>query len=131
MTQTGNREARFGGGNKVSSDPVMAADMLIRLEDSEAKRLGARVAEVRTVLARHMRAGVGTLRNIRRGRRKTIPAWLMNAIRSELVRVLEQQIAALEHDLQIYRQVNGGHRSDALAAIETALARHKETLRES
>lgn len=125
MVKTGPGEVQSG---PMLHDSTLAADMLIRVENAEAKRLGVRVAEARTTIARRIRTGVGTLRNIRRERRKTIPSWLMNAIREELVRVLQNQIAALEHELHIALQVDGGHRTDDVVAAQTRLAQAKEIL---
>jgi hypothetical protein len=130
MTKVGFSEAQSGQG-MMGADSTIAAGMLSRLEDSEARRLGVRVAEARTSIARRLRTGAGTLRNIRRQRRKIIPAWLMNAIRGELVRVLEQQMRQLEHEIHLYRQANGSHRTDDLAAIESQMASIRETLNEA
>lgn len=128
MTRTANGDVQLGQGNSVTTDSMTAASMLVRLEDTEARRLGVPVEDARASIARRVRAGIGTLRNIRRQRRKTIPAWLMNAIRAELVRVLQHQITALDHELQTYRQTRGGHRSDDLVAIETRLAQAREIM---
>lgn len=129
MLESDIDDAHRRRGNGVATDSTTAASMLVRLEDSEARRLGVRVAEARASIARRVSVGIGTLRNIRHQRRKTIPAWLMNAIRAELVRVLQHQIMALENDVQTYRQTRGSHRDDDLVAIETQLAQAKETLR--
>lgn len=128
MLETDSGDTHRRQGNGVATDSMTAASMLVRLEDSEARRLGVRIAEARASIARRVSAGVGTLRNIRHQRRKTIPAWLMNAIRAELVRVLQHQITALDHELQTYRQTRGGHRSDDLVAIETRLAQAREIM---
>lgn len=44
------------------------------LEDAEAKRLGVRVKEARSSLARRLRTSPGTLENIRRLRTKVVPS---------------------------------------------------------
>ena len=92
-----------------------------RLEDAEAKRLGVRISEARISLARRLRTSPGTLENIRRLRTKIIPNWLMARIKAEFVSVLQQEIARLEHEITIAKQVGTDHRESDLVSAEAQL----------
>lgn len=99
------------------------------LEDAEAKRLGVRVQEARSSLARRLRTSPGTLENIRRLRTKVVPSWLMARIRAEFVSVLQTEIIRLEYEITIARQIGLDHRDDDLQAAEAQLATAREILR--
>ena len=99
-----------------------------RLEDAEAKRLGVRVTEARISLARRLRTSPGTLENIRRLRTKIVPNWLMARIKAEFVSVLQNEIARLEHEITIAKQIGTHHSDDLLAEAETQLAAAREIL---
>lgn len=100
-----------------------------RLEDAEAKRLGVRVTEARISLARRLRTSPGTLENIRRLRTKIVPNWLMARIKAEFVSVLQNEIARLEHEITIAKQIGAHHSDDALQAAETQVVAAREILR--
>lgn len=92
-----------------------------RLEDAEAKRLGVRVTEARISLARRLRTSPGTLKNIRRLRTKIVPNWLMARIKAEFVSVLQNEIARLEHEIHVAKQIGTDHRESDLVSAETQL----------
>ena len=98
------------------------------LEDSEARRLGINTATARERIAQRIGISPSTLHNLRRLRTKVVPNWLMEKVRSELVAVLQLEIARLEHEIQLARQTGLGNRDDALIAAETQLAKARETL---
>jgi hypothetical protein len=99
------------------------------LEDAEAKRLGVRVQEARSSLARRLRTSPGTLENIRRLRTKVVPSWLMARIRAEFVSVLQAEILRLEHEISISLQVGVDHRDDDLQEAQAQIVAAKEILR--
>jgi hypothetical protein len=105
----------------VSSDAQIASQRLIRLEDLEAKRSGRYVSAVRVSIARRIRSTPAVLANIRRERRKTIPASLFAAITNELVKVLQAEARALEHEIALAQQTGLDRRDDAFSAAEAAL----------
>jgi hypothetical protein len=90
--------------------------MLARIEDLEARRSGRPVLKVRGTVAQRLHAGAGTLANIRKQRRKTIPAWLMKNLGEHLVETLQSEIRALEHEIATARQIGLDHRDDASPA---------------
>lgn len=100
-----------------------------RLEDAEAKRLGVRVSEARISLASRLRTSPGTLENIRRLRTKIVPNWLMARIKAEFVSVLQQEIARLEHEVTITKQIGLHHSDSALQEAETQVAAAREILK--
>jgi hypothetical protein len=99
-----------------------------RIEDAEAKRLGVRITEARISLARRLRTSPGTLENIRRMRTKIVPNWLMARIKAEFVSVLQNEIARLEHEICVAKQIGLHHSDNTLAAAETQLAAAREIL---
>ena len=99
------------------------------IEDAEAKRLGVRVTEARVSLARRLRTSPGTLENIRRLRTKIVPNWLMARIKAEFVSVLQNEIARLEHEICIAKQVGAHHSDSALQEAETQVVAAKEILK--
>lgn len=99
------------------------------IEDAEAKRLGVRVVEARASVARRLRTSPGTLENIRRLRTKIVPNWLMARIKSEFVSVLQAEIARLEHEICVAKQIGLHHSDDALQAAETQMEAAKQILR--
>lgn len=100
-----------------------------RIEDAEAKRLGVRVSEARISLASRLRTSPGTLENIRRLRTKIVPNWLMARIKAEFVSVLQQEIARLEYEITIAKQVGAHHSDSALQEAETQVVAAREILR--
>lgn len=123
---SGFENSRFG---KRAAGPVLdvpvAARRLALAEDTAANRKGVRVEEVRRGFARFLRVPVKTLENIRSERRKSVPAFLMDGIRDVMIEVLEAEIAHLEHEITIARQVGMDHREDTFeeAAASIAAAR--------
>lgn len=99
------------------------------IEDAEAKRLGVRLTEARTIIARRLHTSPGTLENIRRLRTKVVPHWLMARIKAEFVSILQAEITRLEHEITIAKQTGLHHSDDALQAAETQMAAAKEILR--
>jgi hypothetical protein len=99
------------------------------IEDAEARRLGVRISEARISLARHLRTSPGTLENIRRRRIKIVPNWLMARIKAEFVSVLQSEIARLEHEITIARQVGTHHSDGVLQEAQAQVFAAKEVLR--
>lgn len=113
----------------LASDGERASKMVMTLENTVAFREQRNIADVRPMIARRIKTTTGTLLHIRKQRRKIVPSWLMNAIREELVSVLQSEVARLEHEIHIHRQVAGSHRGDHLAEAEAQVVEAKKTLR--
>jgi hypothetical protein len=111
-----------------TTDVEQAGQMLNSMEIILAGRRGLTISEVRPTIARRLQTTVGTLVNIGKQRRKSIPHSLMVAFRRELIIVLQSEIVRLEHEIHIHRQIAGSHRSDVLAQAETQVIAAKKTL---
>lgn len=122
---------RRGPGVSAVADCEVASGMVRRAEDLEAKRRGESVRNARIVLARRIGVGPGTLRNVRKQRRQSIPAWMMAAIRRVLVEVLQAEIRSLQHELHLHLQTSSDHRSHALDEAQARLAEAKAILVEA
>jgi hypothetical protein len=119
-------EGHFDPG---ATDVEQAGQMLGTMEMILAGRRHLPIAEVRPSIARRLQTTVGTLVNIGKQRRKSIPHSLMVAFRRELILILQSEIVRLEHEINIHRQIAGSHRSDVLAQAETQVIEAKRTLR--
>lgn len=111
------------------SDVEQAGQMLSTMEGILGGRQGLTVSEARSSIARRLRTTIGTLVNIGKQRRKSVPHSLMVAFRRELILVLQSEIVRLEHEILLHRQIAGSHRSDALDQAETQIIEAKKTLR--
>lgn len=123
-----SQDGEFIQMSTATADVFNARRMVVRLEDSEAKRRNESVNEVRPAVARKLKTAPGTLENIRRYRSKIIPSWLMNGLRAEFVSLLQSEIQGLEHEIQLARQIGTDFRDDALAKAEAQLAAAREVL---
>ena len=111
------------------SDVEQAGQMLGTMEGILSGRGKLTIAEVRPLIARRLKTTIGTLINIGKQRRKSIPHSLMVAFRRELIAVLQSEIMRLENEIHIQRQIAGSHRTDDLAAAETQVIEAKRILR--
>lgn len=112
-----------------TTDVEQAGQMLQTMEGILADRQGLKVSAVRPGIARSLKTTVGTLVNIKKHRRKTIPNSLMAAFRRQLILVLQTEIMRLENEVLLHRQIAGGHRSDTLAEAETHVIQARKALR--
>lgn len=118
-----------GQFDPATTDVEQAGQMLSTMEGILGTRRGHSVAEVRPSIARTLKTTVGTIVNIHKQRRKSIPHSLMAAIRHQLIIVLQTEIMRLENEIHIHRQIVGSHRSDILDQVETQIIEAKKTLR--
>jgi hypothetical protein len=107
-----------GKAVSATADVQTASGMLSRIEAIEG----------RPHLAKRLRASPGTLENLRRLRLKTVPSWLMDRLRAELVAVLSNEVRKLEHEIHIHRQIGSRHSDDDLRAAEAQIAAAKKIL---
>jgi hypothetical protein len=105
--------------------------MIARIERLEAGRSNRSIREVRVSVARQLKTGTGTLTNIRKLRRKSVPAWLMRNIGARLVETLQTEIRALEHEMEIAQQIGLSPRDDAFCAAAASLAATKALLKQA
>jgi len=100
----------------------------VRLEEAEAARSNVPVEHARPIVARKLGVSPGTLTSLRKRRLKDISAAVYAKLNAAVERLLERQLAALEHELHVVRQqsLNAG-RYD-LAEIEADIARVRASL---
>jgi hypothetical protein len=111
-----------------ATDVIRAQDMLRRLENVEAERLGVSIDDVRVVVSRQVRISVASLANLRRGRLKGIYSHQLTRIRTALIAALQNRLRALEHEIQLHLQAGADPRDDDLALAQAALAEAKKRL---
>lgn len=102
-----------------------------RLEDREADRLGMTVREARAVVARRSGVAPGTLENLRKGRLKSVGAHVYARLRAAVIRELEAEHAALEHELQLLRAAGSDPRENEIAAVVASREAVRSALREA
>jgi hypothetical protein len=111
-----------------ASDIEVASGMVARVEGILSEREGLTLEEIRPRVARALSVPVRTVLHIRNQRRKTVTSRMMDGLRGLLVDVLQAEIARLEHEVHIHKQIAGSHRDDDLAAVETAVAHARALL---
>lgn len=106
-----------------ASEPDMSAVSLARsLEHRERSRVSSiRIARER--VASRLRIGVGTFENLVRGRVKRVDANIRDRLQALMVRELEAEIARLQHELEMARQIGAPLNSDQVGEIETHIAK--------
>lgn len=99
-----------------------------RLESIEAARTGWPRKAIRPIVARRVGVAPGTLENLRRGRIKDPRKSLYDKLRAALLRELENEIRAHEHERHILIQTGSDPRDDEIVAMDTRISRAKQTL---
>lgn len=98
-----------------------------RLEDFLAPRVGGRDI-AREKIARDTKVPLGTLENLGRGRIKQVAAWVRDSLRAAVIRQLESELHALEHELSVLRQTGADPRSTEVDAVVSHLAAARQAL---
>ena len=119
MTASRNGEIRRGAMFAAETDVEMASANLETLEWLSARRRRRTVEDNRPAIARSLGVGVTAIERIRHKRRKVIPSWVMAAIRTKLIVTLQQEIAELEHEIDIAHHL--GVREDVYLQAAVAL----------
>lgn len=99
------------------------------LENTEARRLGLPVREARESVARRLRSSPGFLQNLRNNRIKRIPSWLMDKLKEAFIAELNSEIARLEHEIHLARQIGSSADSDEIFAAQAQVEAAKKILR--
>lgn len=97
-----------------ATEVEIASGMVVRIENKMANARGFTVEKIRPIVAHSLRVPIGTVLNIRKQRRKTIPASLMDRIIGLLVEVAQEEMLAIEHEIATARQVGFSNRDSAL-----------------
>ena len=99
-----------------------------RLEDAEAERAGLSVEEVRPKVAGRLGIAPGTFTSLRKNRLKSISAFAYDQLNRAVERLLERQLAHLQHELHLTRQQGIDPRCDYVASIEADIHKAKSAL---
>ena len=105
-----------------ASVPMNAITIAQTLERKERQR-GNSIEIARRTLAARLKVGVGTLENLVRGRVKRVDAAIRDRLQALLVREYEQEIARLQHELEILRQCGAALNSDQVCEVEAHRAK--------
>jgi hypothetical protein len=107
---------------------VSEAQNLVKiLVGQEARRTGDRI-RARQNVARALGTAPGTIENIQRSRLTKISGWLRDALRARVIRELESEIARLQHELAVHKQIGVDPRSDEATAVRADLSAVLEVL---
>lgn len=90
------------------------------MEDAEAQSRGVTVRMVRPIVAREIGVPPGTLEDIRKGRLKSLRGHVERAIDAALVKFLEAQKKAIEHELGVAVARVGSGRGGVVQKAEAA-----------
>lgn len=101
-----------------------------QLEDREAARSGRPVSEARLTVAQRIGAAPGTLQSLRKNRLKQIAAHVYEGLRALVIRELEHERTALEHELNVLRQTGAHPGSQEVAAVVADLVEVRAALGE-
>lgn len=99
-----------------------------RLEAIELARTGAPRKTIRPVVARRVGVAPGTLENLRRGRIKDPRQSLVTKLRAALIRELEAEMRAHEHERHVLIQTGEDPRSSSFEAVDASIAATAEAL---
>lgn len=122
VTKRDGEFCRQGKMAVAANDGSMASAYLSRAEDLIAKQRQQPVDVVRPAIASKLKITVSAAEFIRRGRRKIVPAWLMDGIVSLFIEAAQAELRAIEHEIEIARQIGLDPRDDALIAAKTRAA---------
>lgn len=124
-------ETRTNNPMSAAANAELAQEWAERMERRESARSGLPLKEARPIVARRIGVAPGTLENLRRGRIKDPRKSLFDRLKSAMVRELEAEMRAHEHEIQILKQIGEDPRGDAFAEVETRLSEIREVLAEA
>lgn len=99
------------------STAITIAQSLVRRERAR----GQTADEARAWLARKLSVGMGTARNLVRGRVKRVDETIRDRLRALLMRELEAEIARLTHELETLRRSGHHLASEHISEVEAHL----------
>jgi hypothetical protein len=118
----GGEDFRQGAMGAALKDGVVASKYLARTENLIAERAHKRVEDIRPGVASKLRITASAAHFIRRGRRKIVPSWLMDKIIALFIETAQAELRAIEHEIEVARQIGLDPRDDALLAAKTRAA---------
>lgn len=121
---TAKRDGQIGQGAMAAaaSDRLIASRYLTRAEDLLAGQRKRTVEDNRPYVARALRISASTVHNIRRARRKIVPGWLKEKIVGLFIEAAQAELMAIEHEIEVARQIGLGNGDGALIAARARAA---------
>lgn len=115
-------EIRRGAMAAAASDRLIASTYLTRAEDLLARQTRRTVEENRPQVARRLDISISACDFIRRQRRKIVPAWLKEKIIGLFIQAAQAELLAIEHEIEVARQIGMGNGDGALIAARARAA---------
>jgi hypothetical protein len=109
-------DVRRGAMVAAASDRLIASTYLTRAENLLARQNQRTVEENRPLIARKLDISISACDFIRRQRRKIVPAWLKDKIIRLFIQAAQAELAAIEHEIEVARQIGLGNGDGALIA---------------
>ena len=121
--------SRIHGRNMNALTDVETAQRYARqIEDREARALGVGAMQARKNTARRIGASPGFLENLRRGRIKSIPSYLMQKIREAMIDELQEEIRRCQHEIDLAKQTGARNSDDEILAAQAQVEAAKKIL---
>lgn len=116
MTAKRDGDFRQGAMTAAALDQQVARKYLTLAEDFLAKQSRRSVEDNRPNVARKLDTSVSTVSNTRRGRNKIVPAWFKEKIIRLFIQAAQNEMMAIEHEIEVARQIGLGNGDSALIA---------------
>jgi hypothetical protein len=110
------------------TDVELARRFARQIEEREARAFGVGAGQARINTARRIGASPGFLENLRRGRIKSIPSYLMQKIREAMIDELQEEIARCEHEIALARQTGSRATDNEILAAQAQVEAAKKIL---
>lgn len=110
----GGGDFRRGAMIAAATDQLIASDYLTKAESLRAAQSRRTVEENRPAIARALDISVTSIERIRHRKRKTVPAWLKERIVHLFIQAAQDELKALQHAVDIARQIGLGNGDSAL-----------------
>lgn len=118
----GNGEIRRGAMIAAVSDHQVASLYLVKTEELVARQKNSSPKDVRAAIARSLKISASAMDFIRRQRRKVVPASLKESIVSLFIETAQAELRAIEHEIDIARQIGLGNGDGSLIEARTRAA---------
>lgn len=114
----------------MSAIDLSARQWAAALEAMEKERTHVSVPVARRTVARRIGVAPGSLENLSRGRSKGVRVTIYEKIRAAFIRACEQEMARLQHEMELARQAGRGPHSGEIGEIQAHFAALRTLLKE-
>jgi hypothetical protein len=104
-----------------------ARDLVRRLEEKEARRVG-RTAVARERVMQRLGISPSVYDELRRGRRKSVAGWLSSRLRAAVEKEIKREIHRLEQELEMVRLRNCSASAEQMAEAQKLLDQAKRLI---